>query len=82
MDGSILSWDCRPKKTAKGRRLFRRALRPLVPGLGHPRAFEHQLDAVVCVLTAHMCREGRTRTVGVPDEGVMTFPDVSVPPMS
>jgi predicted nuclease with RNAse H fold len=66
------------KKTPQGRRRIYRALRPLVPGLRHPRASEHQLDAVVCALTAHLWRQGRTRTVGLPEEGLMTIPDVGV----
>ena len=64
------------KKTASGRRKIYRALRPLVPGLRHPRASEHQLDAVVCALTAQLWRERRTRDVGLPEEGLMTIPDV------
>ncbi|HEX8199550.1 MAG TPA: DUF429 domain-containing protein [Isosphaeraceae bacterium] len=64
------------KKTPQGRRRIYRALRPLVPGLRHPRASEHQLDAVVCALTAHLWRQGRTRPVGLPEEGLMTIPDV------
>jgi predicted nuclease with RNAse H fold len=64
------------KKTPQGRRRIYRALRPLVPGLRHPRASEHQLDAVVCALTAQLWRQGRTRTVGLPEEGLMTIPDV------
>jgi predicted nuclease with RNAse H fold len=62
------------KKTAEGRRRIHRALKPLVPGLMHPKASEHQLDAVVCALTALLWRLGRTRTVGVPEEGLMTIP--------
>jgi predicted nuclease with RNAse H fold len=72
----LLGLPCRGKKTPSGRRQIYRALRPLVPGLRHPRASEHQLDAVVCALTAQLWREGRTRTVGRPDEGLMTIPDV------
>ena len=64
------------KRTAAGRRKIYRALRPLVPGLRHPRASEHQLDAVVCALTAQLWRERRTRDVGLPEEGLMTIPDV------
>jgi predicted nuclease with RNAse H fold len=64
------------KQTASGRRKIYRALRPLVPGLRHPRASEHQLDAVVCALTAQLWRERRTRDVGLPEEGLMTIPDV------
>jgi predicted nuclease with RNAse H fold len=68
------------KKTPAGRRRIHRALKPLVPGLNHPKASEHQLDAVVCAFTALLWRLGRTRTVGVPEEGLMTIPDVEIPP--
>lgn len=64
------------KRTERGRRAIYRALRPIVPGLRHPRASEHQLDAVVCALTAKLWREGKTRTVGRADEGLMTIPAV------
>lgn len=64
------------KRTPEGRRRIQRALRPLVPGLRHPGASEHQLDAVVCALTAQMRAEGRTRTVGDPEEGVVVVPAV------
>ena len=66
------------KRTERGRRLIYRGLRPLVPGLRHPRASEHQLDAVVCALTAQLWRDGLARTVGDPDEGLMVIP--AVPP--
>jgi len=72
----LLGLPCTGKKTEAGRRAIHRALRPMVPGLRHPRASEHQLDAVVCALTAHLWRLGRTRTVGEPDEGLMVIPDV------
>lgn len=62
------------KRTATGRREIYRALRPLVPGLRHPGASEHQLDAVVCALTAQRWREGRTRAVGDPSEGLVVVP--------
>ncbi len=64
------------KRTIGGRARIYRALRPLVPGLRHPRASEHQLDAVVCALTAQMWRSGQARTVGEPDEGLMVIPRV------
>ncbi|WP_435011185.1 DUF429 domain-containing protein [Tundrisphaera lichenicola] len=67
-----LPWE--GKKTTSGRRKIHRALRPLVPGLNHPRATEHQIDAVVCALTALLWRLGRTRTVGLQEEGLMTIP--------
>ena len=70
-----LPW--RGKKTAMGRGRIRRALRPLVPGLAHPKASEHQLDAVVCALTAHLWQRGLTRTVGNPEEGTMIVPDAA-----
>jgi predicted nuclease with RNAse H fold len=72
----LLGLPWQGKRTPAGRRKIQRALRPLVPGLRHPRASEHQLDAVVCALTAQMWRLGQTRTVGVPEEGLMTIPDV------
>lgn len=78
----LLGLPWRGKKTPTGRRAIYRALRPLVPGLRHPRASEHQLDAVVCALTAQLWREGRTRTVGLPEEGLMTIPDLSKLPLT
>jgi predicted nuclease with RNAse H fold len=70
----LLGLPWRGKRTIAGRRKIYRALRPLVPGLRHPRASEHQLDAVVCALTAELWRRGLTRTVGVPEEGLMVIP--------
>ena len=67
-----LPWE--GKRTEVGRRKIHRGLKPRVPGLRHPRASEHQLDAVVCALTAHLWREGKARTVGEPDEGLMVIP--------
>ena len=49
---------------------------PPVPALRHPGASEHQLDAVVCALTAQMRREGRTRSVGDPAEGLVVIPEL------
>jgi predicted nuclease with RNAse H fold len=66
------------KRTIAGRRRIQRSLKRLVPGLNHPRASEHQLDAVVCALTALLWRQGKTRTVGLPEEGLMTIPDPSL----
>lgn len=68
------------KRTHLGRQRIHHALRALVPGLDHPDASEHQLDAVVCALTAHLWRQGRTRTVGAEDEGLMVIPDVAFLP--
>jgi predicted nuclease with RNAse H fold len=76
----LLGLPCSGKRTEAGRRRIHRALRPWVPGLRHPRASEHQLDAVVCALTAHLWREGRTRTVGEADEGLMVIPTVEASP--
>ena len=65
------------KRTQLGRRRIHNALQPLVPGLDHPEASEHQLDAVVCALTAQLWRQGKTRTVGVADEGLMVIPAIA-----
>jgi predicted nuclease with RNAse H fold len=76
----LLGLPWRGKRTPAGRRRIHRALKPLVPGLDHPGASEHQLDAVVCALTALLWRQGRTPTVGAPGEGLMTIPDVELMP--
>lgn len=65
------------KRTPLGRRRIHQALQALVPGLDHPDASEHQLDVTVCALTAHLWRQGRTRTVGAADEGLLVIPDVA-----
>lgn len=64
------------KRTQLGRLRIHSALQALVPGLEHPAASEHQLDAVVCAYTAQLWRDGHTRAVGSPDEGVMVIPDL------
>lgn len=74
----LLGLPWRGKRTAEGRREIHRGLRPLVPGLRRPGASEHQLDAVVCALTAHLHRLKLTRAVGLPDEGLMIVPDLDV----
>lgn len=68
------------KRTQLGRRRIHQALQTLVRGLDHPEASEHQLDAVVCAFTAQLWRQGRTRTVGAPDEGLMTIPNLAIAP--
>lgn len=70
----LLDLPATGKRTLLGRRRIHRALQPLVPGLDHPEATEHQLDAVVCAYTAQLWREGRTQTVGAADEGLMVIP--------
>lgn len=72
----LLGLPTQGKRTRLGRQRIHHALQPLVPGLDHPDASEHQLDAVVCALTAALWRHGRTRTVGAADEGLMIIPDV------
>lgn len=74
----LLGLPWRGKKTVAGRRRIHRALKPLVPGLRHPRASEHQLDAVVCAFTALLWRRCLTTSIGVPDEGLMTVPDPEI----
>jgi predicted nuclease with RNAse H fold len=64
------------KRTPLGRARIHEALREIVPGLNHPDATEHQLDAVVCAYTAHLWHAGLTRTVGDPAEGLMVIPDI------
>ena len=63
------------KRTQLGRAHIYAALREIVPGLDHPDASEHQLDAVVCAYTAHLWKAGLTRTVGDPAEGLVVIPD-------
>ena len=68
------------KRTLLGRRRIHQALQALVPGLDHPDASEHQLDAVVCAYTAGLWRQGRARPVGAADDGLMLVPDVAIAP--
>lgn len=70
----LLGLPTQGKRTQLGRRRIHDALQSLLTGLDHPDASEHQLDAIVCALTAQLWREGRTRTVGVADEGLMVIP--------
>jgi predicted nuclease with RNAse H fold len=74
----LLGLPTKGKRTKVGRRIIHDALQPLVPGLAHPDASEHQLDAVVCAHPAYLWRQGRSRTVGVADEGLMVIPAVPV----
>lgn len=77
----LLDLPTQGKRTQLGRRRIHHALQSLVPGLDHPDASEHQLDAIVCALTAQLWRAGRTRTVGVVDEGLMVIPlPAALPP--
>ncbi len=71
----LLGLPTKGKRTKAGRRIIHDALQRLVPGLDHPDASEHQLDAVVCAYTAHLWKQQQTRTVGVADEGLMVIPD-------
>jgi predicted nuclease with RNAse H fold len=70
----LLGLPTRGKRSRAGRRLIGDALAPLVPGLDHPDASEHELDAVVCALTADLWLRGRCRLVGDPAEGQMVVP--------
>ena len=70
----LLNLPTAGKRTQLGRHRIHHALQALVPGLEHPEATEHQLDAIACALTAQLWRQGRTRTVGDPTEGVMVIP--------
>ena len=62
------------KKTREGRRRIHDALKRRIPGLRHPDASDHQLDAVVCAWTAHLWAIGKARSLGAPDEGLVTIP--------
>lgn len=73
----LLGLPTKGKRTKLGRRCIHDAVQSLVPGLNHPNATEHQLDAVVCAYTAHLWRHGRTLTIGAPDEGLMVIPAVA-----
>ena len=76
----LLDLPAQGKRTALGRRRIHAALQPLIPGLDHPDASEHGLDAVVCALTAQLWQQGRTIAVGNPLEGQMIIPDPSTSP--
>ncbi len=62
------------KRSRSGRAAIAAALAPLVPGLDHPDATEHELDAVVCALSADLWLRCRCRLVGDPAEGQMVVP--------
>ena len=70
----LLGLPCRGKRTAEGRRAIHDTLAARVPGLSHPDASDHQLDAVACALTADLWRRGLAREVGDPAEGVIVVP--------
>jgi predicted nuclease with RNAse H fold len=70
----LLGLPTRGKRSRQGRALIHAALAPLVPGLDHPAASEHELDAVICALTADLWLRGRCRLVGDPTEGQMVVP--------
>jgi predicted nuclease with RNAse H fold len=78
----LLGLPCAGKRTELGRRRIHAALQPLVPGLDHAEASEHQLDAVVCAYTAWLWRTGRATPVGDADEGVMVIPLAGVAAVS
>ena len=73
----ILGLPAGGKRSRAGRRLIADALAPLVPGLNGLDPTEHELDAVVCALTADLWLHGRCRLVGDPAEGQMVVPMVT-----
>jgi uncharacterized protein len=75
----LLGLPTQGKRTRLGRLRIHQALQPLVPGLDHPDASEHQLDAVVCAYTAQLWRQGRATLVGAADEGLMVIPAHDAP---
>jgi predicted nuclease with RNAse H fold len=70
----LLGLPAHGKRSRAGRAAIMAALSPLVPGLDHPDASEHELDAVVCALTADLWLRLRCREVGDPEEGQMMVP--------
>jgi uncharacterized protein len=70
----LLGLPSKGKRSRAGRAVIRTALADVLPGLDHPDATEHQLDAVVCALTANLWQRGLCRLVGDPDEGQMIVP--------
>jgi predicted nuclease with RNAse H fold len=70
----MLGLPCGGKRTRAGRHRIGEALAAVVPGLAHPDATEHELDAVVCALTADLWLRGRCRLVGDAEEGQMVVP--------
>ena len=73
----LLGLPSRGKRTRLGRQRLHAALQPLIPGLDHPDASEHQLDAVVCAYTGRLWRQGLARAVGAADEGLMVIPNTA-----
>jgi hypothetical protein len=70
----LLGLPAQGKRTHAGRLAIAGALAALVPGLDHPDATEHELDGVVCALTADLWLRGQCRLVGDPAEGQMVVP--------
>ena len=77
----ILGLPATGKRSKAGRQLIGDALAPLVPGLAGLDPTEHELDAVVCALTADLWLRGRCRLVGDPAEGLMVVPMRAPEPM-
>jgi predicted nuclease with RNAse H fold len=70
----LLGLPTRGKRNKAGRASIMAALSPLVPGLNHPDATEHEVDAVVCAMTADLWLRRRCREIGDPAEGQMVVP--------
>jgi predicted nuclease with RNAse H fold len=70
----MLNLPATGKRSRAGRATMLAALAPLVPGLAHPDATEHEVDAVVCALTADLWLRLRCRELGDPLEGTMIVP--------
>lgn len=76
----LLDLPAQGKRTALGWWRIHAALQLLIPGLDHPDASEHGLEAMVCALTAQLWQQGRTIAVGDPLEGQMIIPDPAISP--
>ena len=70
----LMGVPAKSKKSREGRRRIHAALKRRIRGLDHPEASDNLLDAVVCAWTAHLWATGKARSVGAPEEGLVTIP--------
>jgi predicted nuclease with RNAse H fold len=70
----LLDLPATGKRSRAGRQRIGEAVSWFVPGLAGLDPSEHELDAVVCALTADLWLRGQCRLVGDPAEGQMVVP--------